>query len=430
MVRFFEWVEEQYKKVEEAIRSVPQSIDDISNKIESKIHKGIIGAVDEIAGVGKSVTQPAFEEIIKQIPLPDNLKKSFKEYFEHEGELGMSIPDIFLGNLLAGLLLSSVSSSANPLFYQIQTEAWERMRFRNLDYGEALRLWIRELLSNKEFERHLKEAGFNDELIHAIKEGAYYYPSAGDFIRFAVRDTFREDVVEKYQYDAEYPKQIEEYAKKAGFRPEWLKHYWRAHWELPSITLGYEMLHRGVITEDDLRTLLKIADIAPYWIHKTIQVSYSPYTRVDVRRMYRDGVLTREQVKRAYKDIGYDDEHAENLTVWTTKQSLAKERDLTKTEIKTAYLQGEITQGEAIEHLQGLGYDEDEADLILTLAEYQEEKRMRDYEIRVLKKEYAKGLITGEKLKKSLQALGLSEKYMDLIMRESMLSRRENNVGD
>ena len=86
---------------------------------------------------------------------------------------------------------------------------------------------------------------------------------------------------------------------------EVLQWYWRAHWELPSPTTGFEMLHRlhpdvlEVIGEkykemglnpDDLKTdldtlkeLLKISDYPKYWRDRLAAISYSPLTRVDLR---------------------------------------------------------------------------------------------------------------------------------------------------
>jgi len=89
----------------------------------------------------------------------------------------------------------------------------------------------------------LKAHGFNDKEISVLRELSYAYPSPTDFIRFAVRDVFTKDKETQEALSAEFPEDIVPYAEKAGMRKEVLEWYWKAHWELPSPTQVYEMLH-------------------------------------------------------------------------------------------------------------------------------------------------------------------------------------------
>ncbi|MBW2638419.1 MAG: hypothetical protein JRC86_13080, partial [Deltaproteobacteria bacterium] len=131
--------------------------------------------------------------------------------------------------------------------------------------------------------------------------------------------------------------------------------------------MGYEMLHRGLISEKELDTLLKTADYPAFWRKRLMLLSYSPYTRVDVRRMYQMGILSKEQVFKAYKDIGYDDEHAENLTKFTVAGASTSERDLTKSEILKGYRYKLLDAAETKDALIKMGYDETEAEYYITL---------------------------------------------------------------
>ena len=80
------------------------------------------------------------------------------------------------------------------------------------------------------------------------------------------------------------------------------------------------MLHRRIIDPDELKLLLRVRDIPSFWRERLVQLSYDPYTRVDVRRMYTAGVLSENEVFDTYLDLGYDEEHANNLTLWTLQE--------------------------------------------------------------------------------------------------------------
>jgi hypothetical protein len=299
--------------------------------------------------------------------------------------------------------------------------------------SDAIRLGYRQLLTPDQVDDVLSKQGYSDAYIEALQKGFEFYPTPQDFISFAVRETFREDIVLKYQYDADYPTAIDDYVLKAGLTPFWTKHYWRAHWQLPSINLGYEMLHRDIIGEADLITLLKIGDIAPWWIPKLVAASYSPYTRVDTRRLYTDGILTREQVKRNYKDIGYDEEHAENLTVWTCKamtdEKKAKTKDLTEAAIIRAYRFGQVDASATSESLTALGYDEDEAALILSLADYQTFEDELAGEYAVLKDEFSAELKTEAQVKDHLSKLKLSQREQERWIRQLKRDKRRFDIS-
>ena len=326
-----------------------------------------------------------------------------------------------------GMMLSNVVS---PLLTQ---ELNQKVRPSLLDPSMAITCERQGILSKAETDAILGKQGFSDTYIDAIKKGSLFYPSPLDLIRFGVRETFREDIVSKYQYDAEYPEAITEYLKKGGLPPLWMKHYWRAHWELPSVQLGYEMLHRDKITTDELKTLIEISDIAPWWRQKLIDISYSPYTRVDTRRLYKDGVITRDEVKRTYKDLGYDDKHAENLTTWTckeiTQEKKEKTKDLSQSQILLAYTDGELSKDETATNLVALGYDDAESDLLISMTDYNNYKSELAEEYNVLKAEYLAGITDDAGAKKAMSDLGLSQKEQEKWLRRLKRAQRLQEIA-
>jgi hypothetical protein len=94
--------------------------------------------------------------------------------------------------------------------------------------------------------------------------------------------------------------------------------------------------------------------------------------------MYRLGVLSREEVKKAYKALGYDDNNAELLTRFTEKYeapdpdfTVDQYNDAIAREVQKLYRKGVITQAEARGWLRSLRKSDEEIALILQLVETQ-----------------------------------------------------------
>ncbi|GAJ17407.1 unnamed protein product, partial [marine sediment metagenome] len=168
----------------------------------------------------------------------------------------------------------------------------------------------------------------------------------------------------------DFPEDLEKYAGQKGLSEEWAKRYWAAHWALPSPQQGFEMLHRGVINEDELNMLLRAQDVMPFWRDKLVAIAYRRLTRVDVRRMYREGVLTEGEVYEAYLEHGYNPENARRMSEFTIKQTLSSLSKFTSADITKAYSNGMISAGEARILLQSIGIRPDDANYIIGTAEY------------------------------------------------------------
>jgi hypothetical protein len=183
------------------------------------------------------------------------------------------------------------------------------------------------------------------------------------------------------------------------------------------------MFHRGVITYDELKTLLRTLDIMPYWRDKLIQIAYTPYSRVDVRRMYATGVLDREGVKRAYMDLGYDEEKAEKLTEFTIKIEAREDIEAATEPILNALKAQEITQEEALTQLQEVGLTPEKAALKVNKIVAQLENAEREKWAEVLSDLYVRGVMDYDKFIDGLGKLNLSSNAQDQIIKLADLEK-------
>ena len=284
----------------------------------------------------------------------------------------------------------------------------------------------------------LKQHGFNDKEINILRELSYAYPSPTDFIRFAVRDVFTKDKETQEALSAEFPEDIVPYAEKAGMRKEILELYWKAHWELPSPTQVYEMLHRlnpDVLrvrgdaykemdldinkietTKETVETYLKQADYDKRWRERLLAISYNPLTRVDLRRIYELGLIDDNELLARLMEVGYTKKDAELMVEFYKTFRQEEVRLWTKTEIRNLLYYGLVNESEAVVLLKRIGYTEEDAKTLVELWKAKlAEKDMRETQ-KYVRDAYALGEITRAEAEKRLRDVGLSEETINIVL--------------
>jgi len=299
----------------------------------------------------------------------------------------------------------------------IALEAFQEIFAQRVGVGDLSTLLLRQVMSESEFDAELTKRGYKQDEITKLKELQKVIPGLGDIIRMAVREAFTPEVVSRFQLHAELPGEMVEWASKQGLSREWAEAFWASHWELPSLTMGFEMLHRGEITEDEMRLLIRTHDVSPFWRDKLLNISYSPYTRVDVRRMYNVGVIGEEEVYRTYRDLGYNHEKATNLTAFTVALSNAAERDLTKTDILNGLKIGYFRIEEAHPLLMSLGYSTQEADYYVSKVLYDLWQDEIKEQVKYLRQQYVRSLISQNDVYSELGQLNLPAEQVNRYIR-------------
>jgi len=288
---------------------------------------------------------------------------------------------------------------------------------------------------------HLSRMGYDGTSRKALLALRHYIPPPTDLIRMSVREVFDPEARSRLTLDADFPAAFEQYARLLGIQPEWARNYWAMHWDLPSPSQGYEMLHRGLITDADLAGLLKALDYAPVWRDKLQAISYSPITRVDLRRLYKGGVISQDDVFRGYKALGYDEQRARWLTDWTTKyyspedeSQLDKYTEATASQIRLAYRRHIISRPEAEDQLIDIGYTEDLADFLLSIDDAQLALNpvtdagipVRDLTVSIIRSAYAERLWDRARAQAELEVLGYLPWEADLLLQlEDLAQERE-----
>ena len=291
---------------------------------------------------------------------------------------------------------------------------------RVVDAGELITLYRRGEITEATFISLMKEVGFEDREQAILLKATMFYPSPQDLIVWQAREVFEPKMIEKYGLDDEY-ELIEKAAfYKAGMDDEQIRNYWMAHWQHPGWTVVREMLHRTDLTEEDVYEWFKLVEIPPYWREKYTKIMYTPYTRVDVRRMYAAGILDYDGVLEAYKELGYTEEKARNLADFAVTTTLKPERDLTRAQIEKGFEEAILDRSTAMLLLQEMGYDELEADYILTLKEIALGDDVQKYEIDTLTDMYVLGAVDQETLVAGFDSMNLQAAYRDTLVAKAL----------
>jgi len=321
-----------------------------------------------------------------------------------------------------------------------------------LDASTLMTLYNRGVMPLERFLAEVQRMGFPQYDAVNLEKLTHIIPGVNDLISMAVREAWNEEVVKRFEYDAERPDEAAGWAKKQGLDPEWFTRYWRAHWQLISPSQAFEMLHRlrpghtkNPFTADDLNLLLKTADYPVFFRERLAEISYNPYTRVDVRRMYKLGVLNETDVYNSYRDIGYDDAHAKKMTEFTIKYETATDktkievaRDLTQGTIVSAYQKKIIDRGKAYSLLRDLRYEDEDALLILNAADFEkvvsskpnyEQQFLSDLKS-MIQKAYASRMVSWEQANVMLTPLNFTPEEVSLLLNNADFNYQESVLAD
>lgn len=259
------------------------------------------------------------------------------------------------------------------------------------DTDTVRELYLRGLFLPDKAKSELRKQGYTDARIEELIETWYPIPAPNDLITMAVREAFSESQAAELGLDFNLPGAFVEWAAKQGISAQWAKMYWRAHWQLPSPQMGYEMVHRGLITEEDLRGLLVALDYSPRWHDALMGINYNLMTRVDLRRIFELGLIDADQMEQKYREIGYSPGDAKLLRAWTEVEYNQEYKDITKTEIINQYLEGIIDEEKMREMLLYMGYTSERIETMVALAQYKRAYAKQTALIGALKKMYISG---------------------------------------
>lgn len=439
------WVEDRIKAWKERLRGWAISV----------ISLGVEAFFNVLGKSMSKILKPAIDKIEANVEIPPELKPIFEELKNPTGESAASIGHQFTGSLVSGaigtltdwLLRGLVDKMSHVAgFHLPKPEVLIALRQHNIitldSYHDAMRghgigpdnsdlllylasprfpsevvgpLWLRDKEKYGVWWADVEQLGLAPERIEILKELAHRIPMVQDIIRYVVKEVYNPAVYKAFGQDQEYPQVAEKDALMAGVRPDYLLKEWIAHWVLPSSGQGFDLLHRGEITEEELDKLLKALDIMPFWRQKLTALSWDVPNRIELRMLARYGLVDKEFLLTALKNVGLREDYRDILAdlmlaqgmmtdlskrysnKWINSDEVKAElkvsgmsqviqdriyswviknagpertkdpRSLTEALIVKGVKKGDLTWEEGVERLMAMNYNEEEANLRLAI---------------------------------------------------------------
>ena len=286
-----------------------------------------------------------------------------------------------------------------------------------------LTMWLRDILTDDAADVAMEQLGYNKSYADAVKKIAFFIPPVQDLITMSVREVFDPVIRAEFGQDENFPEEFAKWAKQQGVTREWAGNYWASHWVLPSIQMGFEMLHRDVIKEPKLRQLMQALDIMPGWVDELIKISFQPITRIDIRRLNRVGLLDGDDLVRRYLDIGYSPADAGFLAEFTEKLNeedvildFGITEDLTRSNVIRFYVDGIIDREVAFVTLVNMRIHPVAAGLFLQDADFRMERRERKFNVDIVFDKFKFAGMSMQEATDQINAIGLASLELQLAL--------------
>ena len=251
----------------------------------------------------------------------------------------------------------------------------------------------------------------------------------------AVREVFTPEVAAKFGQFEDFPPNFADFAGQQGISEEWAQRYWAAHWALPSPQQGFEMLQRRIpgtdkkiIDREELNLLLRALDVMPFWREKLTNIAYRPITRVDIRRMNSLGLIDLDEVQKRYEDLGFAPADAALMTQFTAAFNKTGDfaeagelEGITRAMIVKLYKQGAFTEQQTRKALQAIGLGDNAVTIIIESANVELEIARREDLTSIIIEQVKAGQLTFEQGFDRLSSLGLEP--TELLTAQSKLER-------
>ncbi|GAH56471.1 unnamed protein product, partial [marine sediment metagenome] len=147
-------------------------------------------------------------------------------------------------------------------------------------------------------------------------------------------------------------------------------------------------------------------------------IAYRRVTRVDIRRMYKQGVLDESDVLESYLEHGYNPKNAGRMTEFTIRQTLATLSKFTSGDIIKAFSNRMISRGEATSLLRDIGIRPEDANYIVSTAEYKRQWAFTDDQISGIRNLYKKRVYDENQTRDRLARLNLPADQIDVLMQQ------------
>jgi len=356
--------------------------------------------------------RPGLVNVIKALDLRDVMASMFQGY-----TMGLAMA-YMQGTILEQLRRESLEAG-RPIPPDPQTCAW---------------MLRKGLISEDLYKKALARQGIMAEFEEPYLENIWMYPPYQDMIKIFVREAYEKTWPEMFELKLQdYPKDFGKWMEMIGYKEEWAKRLWAAHWVLPSTGQVYEMLWRGLkspytgatMTEEDVRRFLKEADIDPRWRENLVEIAYKLPGRILARWGVEWGVWPVERMEEFLRADGIhpdwipDALKAEKANIF--REHISSVRSI----LVSKYQDGFISEEELKNRLQKLGYPDEAITYIVWSAQERYDYDWKKEMAKAYIDAYEDDKISADELRSALSGLGMVPDRIEHIIEITTLKKQK-----
>ena len=315
-----------------------------------------------------------------------------------------------------------VGFSAIESFFgkMIEQKINEHYAYSKLGIMDYQKLDFRGSLESNELKEVGNFLGYNERTIELVKKNSKFYPTVRDIIDFAVREAFESPGQLFIHGGNSIPIPFSEYADKLGIDNEWIERFWHSHWRLLGSSQILDAFHRKLISQTDLLDYLRRLDYVEKDRKIIMDMSYNLLTRVDIRRIFENGLINSIELYEYYGTLGFKPKDQMLMTQLAKQLRFIDTNDLRKIYIER-YENGLITESEIKSLLHTTGLDSDEINQYLYLSDTEKELEFTLELKKRIELKFYEGDIDFDELIQQLRALGVSDQELRRIKKHAIL---------
>lgn len=243
-------------------------------------------------------------------------------------------------------------------------------------------------------------------------------PGSGDLVRFAVREAWRAELQEGT------PDFFITNMKYHGYKEEWAKYYWAAHWIIPTYEQARLAFWRGIITETEFSDLRKYADLAPAYNNVWEGLQYLMPGKIDSRWLYEWGMIEKADMMDLLRAGGIHPDWVDRVAEAYIRNQLRDEKGRVRSQLIKKYTMGAFTKSELESELSGLGFRAESVELMIREAELRSENEDLEDKIKFYEGQLKKYKITEEEFVAALTGLGMRSESITIRLNAVLLKRK------
>lgn len=222
---------------------------------------------------------------------------------------------------------------------------------------QMLEAYRRKIIDQDRLERGIRQSRVRDEWIPMVEQLRYEPMTTADAARA---------VVENYMSEEDGAA----IAQENGLLPEHWP-YIVESWGRP-LALGQmlDLLNRGLATEDQVKQAVRESDIKDKYVDIAVNLRRRLIPERQITQAVEHGVITQADAVALLKEQGFNDNDAKTLAGLGTAMHTGTTHLLPRSDVIAMYTDGLMNHDTAIRDLKALGYTDEIAGQMLTLADY------------------------------------------------------------